>query len=110
MVDPQVTLVRVLDQWEEWRPPFAEHVLGRFTTREEDPDNPGFPLPQRVEMTCETCGAIWRTWCSTGSVRVHITRFGAVHLHRDPFAQGNPSHAPDGTVHPKSGSGRKEPT
>jgi len=69
---------------EQWRPPYAMHVLGEYDRREHDPVT-GLPEPQRVRMVCEQCGATWQTMCATGQVRSHIARFASIHLHRDPF-------------------------
>jgi len=73
------------DVWIEWRPDHAPHVLGRYTERVVD--DQGLPEPQQVTAECEWpgCGARWKTTCSSGSVRTHIARFGALHLHRDPL-------------------------
>lgn len=68
---------------EQWRPPFAPHVLGEYERRRFDED--GLPEPQLVVAVCEKCGARWQTQCSTGQVRTHISRFATIHLHRDPL-------------------------
>lgn len=74
-------------QWEEWRPPFANHVLGRYTVRTNDPET-GMPNEQTYEIVCEHHGCALR-WgpskCSSGAVRQHIANFAINHLHRDPL-------------------------
>lgn len=70
--------------WEEWRPDWAKHVLGRFTRRTVDPDT-RLPEPQKVEIKCEQCGATWQVQCSSGLVRNHINNFAKSHAHRDPL-------------------------
>ena len=68
------------ETWTAWRPPAAEHVVGRWSQRVFD--EYGMPEPQRVEMQCEQCGVTWQTICSSGLVRAHVQRFALVHLHR----------------------------
>lgn len=80
-----------------WTPPVAAHVTGRYTARDEE----GL---QRVQSLCTVCKALckcagicacpaeFHVECRTGNVLAHISRFAAVHIHRDPFA-GQPSKA-----------------
>ena len=72
-------------EWRTYRPQHAPHVVGRYERRTFDQEAQMF-RDQRIEMTCERCGATWQTTCATGQVRTHIMRFGTVHLHRDPLA------------------------
>lgn len=73
---------------EEWRPPHAPHVVGRYGPRLVDEET-GMPEAQTVRCVCEYpgCGATWQTQCASGRVREHVQRFGTVHLHRDPFGK-----------------------
>jgi hypothetical protein len=71
-------------EWEEWRPPFAKHVLGRYTPREHDPET-GI-VDQMYSIQCETCHqSFGPVKCTTGAVREHITRFAIQHTHRNPL-------------------------
>lgn len=73
------------EEWIEWRPDFAPHVLGRYTRRVADPRT-GMAEEQKIEMFCEKCKGQWKTKCASGAVKRHISNFGAAHVHRDPFA------------------------
>ena len=68
---------------QEWRPDWARHVVGRYEPRRYED---GQPLPQKVVMHCETCGADWQAECPSGNVRRHIQNFAHAHAHRDPLA------------------------
>jgi hypothetical protein len=71
-------------QWEEWRPPYASHVVGRWTKLEAEPD--GAHLPQTYTMTCELCNQSWGpTKCTSGLIKNHIATFAIQHLHRSPL-------------------------
>jgi putative heme iron utilization protein len=72
------------EKWIEWRPTWADHILGKYTERVADEET-GLPEAQRVVVECTQCKAIWKTWCSSGSVRQHIQRFAFLHTHKDPF-------------------------
>jgi hypothetical protein len=84
-------MTRPEQKWLEWTPPWVgPHVKAKYTPREADEQ--GQPEPQTILMECtyiapdgKPCGGRWKTMCSTGSVRVHITRFSSAHFHRDPF-------------------------
>jgi hypothetical protein len=91
-------------RWVQWSPDWAPHVLGQYEAdREVGPS--GMPDPQQVRAVCGeckkkcrcprrqvcSCGAEWRGSCSTGAVRSHISRFAAVHLHRNPLTEGPPN-------------------
>lgn len=65
------------------RPEIAPHVVGRWERRRLDED--GRPLPQRVELGCDRCGAVHLVVCETGQVRRHLLNWAVVHLHRDAF-------------------------
>jgi hypothetical protein len=69
--------------WISWHPEWAPHIEGRYTERETRED--GLAEAQKVEMKCNTCGAVWNTWCSSGSVRGHISKFAFIHTHKDPL-------------------------
>ena len=71
------------DTWSEWRPPYAPHVLGRWTQRVFDDD--GLPEEQKVVVRCEFpgCGGVFERACTSGLVQQHVQRFAIVHLHRD---------------------------
>jgi hypothetical protein len=71
--------------WISWRPDWAPHIDGRYTERETN--EKGLGEAQKVEMTCNTCGASWQTWCASGAVRGHISKFAFVHTHADPLAK-----------------------
>jgi hypothetical protein len=74
------------EDWHEWRPPFAPHVVGWFEPRPASRDlNPGETPEQKWRVRCETCGDVFQGACSTGAIRTHIARFAAAHLHRDPL-------------------------
>lgn len=75
---------RALARTEEFRPPHAPHVLGRYGLPTIDPET-RMPEPVRVECVCERCGARWQTLCASGRTREHVMRFGSVHLHADPL-------------------------
>jgi hypothetical protein len=71
------------DEWDEWRPPFAPHVLGRYTRRVWDAEE-GKHEPQTVTATCETCREVYGpTTCDSGRVRSKVDTFALGHLHRD---------------------------
>lgn len=91
--------------WDEWRPPFAQHVLGKYERRTVNDD--GTADEQRVVVVCEqckarcrcckgvcSCGAEFRTVCTTGSTRTHVSRFAVLHLHRDPLRAPAPAPTP----------------
>ena len=69
------------EKWQEWSPPWAPHVLGRYTAREQPLE--GEPQqPQRVEAVCKKCGGEpWRGVCTTGNVRGKISTFALEHRH-----------------------------
>ena len=73
------------DVWEQWRPPFASHVVGSYTKRELDPET-GQHESQKWKARCERCGQSYEGWCDSGQVRRHIARFATQHLHADPLA------------------------
>ncbi len=68
--------------WEDFRPQFAPHVLGRYEQRQYED---GMPLTQHWTALCERCGAAHQGACDSGQVRKHIQRFALVHLHADPM-------------------------
>ena len=70
--------------WEEFRPAFALHVLGRYEVRRFDED--GMPETQLWTAFCERCQHLHHGACDSGQVRKHIQRFALVHLHADPLA------------------------
>lgn len=70
-------------KWTDYRPAFAQHVLGRYEERQFDED--GLPVTQRWTAYCETCQTPHQGWCDSGQVRKHIQRFAVVHLHGDPL-------------------------
>ncbi len=71
--------------WESWSPQNVPHVSGRYERRRWDAS--GLPLPQRVECECSVCRDRYVTQCTTGQVRVHISRFAMAHLHADPLGR-----------------------
>lgn len=71
--------------WIEFRPKFAQHVRGRFTKREYDPET-RMPEPQKYEAKCQVCQQEWQGSCESGAVKAHISKFAAQHTHRDPMA------------------------
>ena len=73
----------------EWSPPWAPHVLGRYTPRERD-EVTGLCEAQQVFMVCRfrnpdgtLCGQTWQTTCASGNVRSHINNFAKAHAHKD---------------------------
>lgn len=70
-------------EWRSLRPHFARHVLGEYQRRRWDKE--GDPIPQKVRMKCDQCGATAEGECPTGQVRVMVYRFARLHLHRDPL-------------------------
>jgi hypothetical protein len=68
----------------EYRPDFAKHVVGTYGARVWDAEI-GRYEEQRIDMTCEECGAAMRRTCDSGRVREHIARFAIQHLHKDPL-------------------------
>lgn len=72
-----------------YRPAFAPHVLGVYDERTFDQET-GQPNEQRIDMTCEVCGAVHVVKCLTGHVRNHVVLFAKTHLHRDPFMSNVP--------------------
>jgi hypothetical protein len=71
----------------EWQVRWAPGVLAVIEDRSFDED--GRPEPQRVDLTCRTCGAYALVWCESGQPRRHAALFARAHLHRDPFAASN---------------------
>jgi hypothetical protein len=69
----------------EYRPPFAEHVVGSYPERRWDPQANGWE-EQKIAIRCETCGESTQRACSSGMAREHVSRFAILHLHRDPFS------------------------
>ncbi len=74
---------------EEYRPPMAPHVVGRYSKRTTDPD--GVPDEQLWEAACERCGTTYGPApCASGMVRQHISAFASSHVHRDALSDGFP--------------------
>ena len=69
-----------------YSPLYASHVVGRYEKRVLDPETKQ-PMPQRVVMTCEKCGATRQVECRQGMPRQHVSRFAQLHLHRGSFAR-----------------------
>jgi len=65
---------------EEYRPKWAEHVLGKIWPRDDDG-------VQVIEMFCEKCNAYFRATCTSGRVRTHVNNYALVHVHRDPMTK-----------------------
>lgn len=84
--------------WVEWSPAYAPHVVGSYE-RDREVGPSGMPDAQQIRAVCNVCkanckcprslpcgcGAEWRGSCNSGAVRQHISRFAALHLHRDVF-------------------------
>lgn len=71
------------ETWVGWDPPISEHVSGWYTERHYDEN--GIGEEQHVLAVCRKCGVRFQRRCSSGQVRTHIQRFGAVHRHIDPL-------------------------
>jgi hypothetical protein len=73
-------------EWDEWRPTYAKHVLGKYTKPRRDPETLE-PLEQVYVIECEQCAQRWGPLkCTTpGNVRNHIATFAIQHLHRNPL-------------------------
>ena len=69
---------------EEFRPLFAQHVVG-YIPREVFGED-GQIEPATVRMVCEACGDKHQIKCATGAYRQWVTKFATIHLHRDPLA------------------------
>ncbi len=66
-----------------YSPPFAPHVVGRYTRREYD-EVRGVYEPQTVTAECRECGGRYGpAECASGQPRGHIDRWAVEHLHRD---------------------------
>lgn len=63
---------------EEYRPLWADHVVGTYE-REVDKET-GLPEPTTVRMKCEKCGATHQHKCTSGAPRQWILRFATVHV------------------------------
>jgi hypothetical protein len=71
--------------WVEWRPTYATHVLGKYTSPRRDPETME-QLEQVYVIECEKCSQRWGPLkCTTGAVRNHIATFAIAHLHRSPL-------------------------
>lgn len=70
--------------WEDYRPAFALHILGRYEQRQFDED--GLPETQHWTAYCEKCNTAHQGACDSGQVKKHIQRFAVVHMHADPLA------------------------
>lgn len=70
--------------WDQYRPDFAQHVLGRYAPRTFDAH--GLPNSQEWTALCEKCNETKRGWCDSGQVRKHIQRVAMAHLHADELA------------------------
>jgi hypothetical protein len=68
----------------EYRPKFAAWVVGRYPRRSFDPEENRWE-EQRVDMTCEKCGATWVRHCNSGKPREWIAKFAVAHAHADPL-------------------------
>ncbi len=68
---------------EEFRPPWAPWVVGRYE-REVDPET-GLPEPTVVRLKCERCGDEHRARCGSGAPTQWVLRFAVAHAHRDPL-------------------------
>ena len=80
----------------EWQSPIATHCFGRYETF-RDERNDGILGSQKVQVVCDICktlckcprdgicgcGAEYHYICNTGNVRAVISRFAALHTHRD---------------------------
>ena len=71
-------------KWIEWRPMWAEHVIGRYEPRQYDHET-RTAYPQLITMDCEKCSAHFQFVCTSGAVRSRISKFAILHLHRDGF-------------------------
>lgn len=81
--DARLLRAKARSEFVEYRPDFARHVRGEHNARTFDLD--GMPEEQIVRAKCEVCGETFVRRCGSGNVRSWITRFAAVHLHRDPL-------------------------
>jgi hypothetical protein len=73
------------EEWQEWRPPYASHVVGKFTRPRVDPET-GQREIQTYTLQCETCNTLYGPLkCHTGLIRNHISTFAIQHLHRSPL-------------------------
>jgi hypothetical protein len=76
---------------EEYRPPWAPHVVGLIDPHALDVDS--MPIPRRIDIRCEHsgCGATWQATCTSGAVRTHVNNFAKSHVHRDVFENPRPN-------------------
>ncbi len=63
----------------EFRPPWATHVVGRFPDPVRDAVD-GFLNTIRVEITCEACGAVLSIPCSGAAPRAKVLGFATHHV------------------------------
>jgi hypothetical protein len=66
-----------------YSPAFAPHVTA--VVAQEDRDEDGRLVEQRIDMVCEKCGTQHVAWCKTGNPRQHVVLFARAHLHADPL-------------------------
>jgi hypothetical protein len=68
----------------EYRPNFAQHVVGSFEPRRYDEEDQTWE-PQQIEIRCERCGDATRKICTSGHPREWVSHYAVLHLHRDPL-------------------------